>query len=879
MAKRFLSTINLPRLSSDPVSGSEGELYYNSTTDTVRIYNGTVWSNLSGAGSSSNSFETLSTPNGTSPVADSATDTLTITESNGMVITGNSTNDSIQFSTNATSLNTASTIISRDSDQAFDITGIDFDTTDTITSAVGRVSWDSGEGTLSLGLKGGNLNLKLGQENIALCYNETGSQINKGSVVYISGAQGQRPSISLADADTEATSSKTFGVAAENIANGAEGFVATFGAVPELNTSGFTEGQSLWLSSTAGQLTNVRPTQPVHSVFVGYCLRSHASSGRIFVNPQNGYEIEELHNVLISSPNLNHILYYDNVTQLWKNKSLYNSIYDIGNIAISGHLSLNSGGVININGSQVLSATQYAGNAATVTNGVITTESYTNPSWIISLPWTKITSTPTTISGYGITDAQPLNTTLTKVSQTPNVANTIIYFNGNSETIFSTATLTEYARNLISAVDASAARTTLNLGNVENVAVSTFSGSSNITSLGTITSGTWNATPISASYIDSTIARLAGPTFTGTVVLPSTTSIGDVSSTEISYLDGVTSAIQTQLNAKLASATASVTYAPLASPSFTGTVSFSGATVTGIDLLPSQTSNSGKFLTTNGSAASWSFVAGSSYSNDAPSSPVVGQIWVESDVDVSSFDPRIFIRWNKVLSSSQSTFSGVGSNGVVLEYTPGFEQVYLNGVLLLRSTDYTASDGSTIILSSSAVSGDVVEVVAQNVTSVANTYSQAQVDSALALKANLSSPTFTGTLSASNVLVSGTLDIQEIRETVNSITLSSNVGTLDWTTGNIYFISTAPSANMTWNLTNVPTDNGKAMNITVFVTQGSTGYIPSTVNVNGSAVTVKWPNGITPTPTSSAGKIDIFTLTLIRLSSSWTVIGNASTNF
>jgi hypothetical protein len=57
-------------------------------------------------------------------------------------------------------------------------------------------------------------------------------------------------------------------------------------------------------------------------------------------------------------------------------------------------------------------------------------------------------------------------------------------------------------------------------------------------------------------------APSAGPTFTGTVVLPSTTSIGTVDSTEIGYLDGVTSALQTQLNAK----------APVAGPTFTGTV-------------------------------------------------------------------------------------------------------------------------------------------------------------------------------------------------------------------------------------------------------------------------------------------------------------------
>ena len=65
------------------------------------------------------------------------------------------------------------------------------------------------------------------------------------------------------------------------------------------------------------------------------------------------------------------------------------------------------------------------------------------------------------------------------------------------------------------------------------------------------------------------IANTASPTFTGTVILPSTTSIGTVSSTEIGYLDGVTSAIQTQLGTK----------APLATPTFTGLVTLDGGQI------------------------------------------------------------------------------------------------------------------------------------------------------------------------------------------------------------------------------------------------------------------------------------------------------------
>jgi hypothetical protein len=106
-------------------------------------------------------------------------------------------------------------------------------------------------------------------------------------------------------------------------------------------------------------------------------------------------------------------------------------------------------------------------------------------------------------------------------------------------------------------------------------------------------------------------APTASPTFTGTVVLPSTTSIGNVSSTELGYVDGVTSAIQTQLDAK----------APLSSPALTGTPTAPTATagtnttqlattafVTAAAFaatLPSQTGNAGKVITTDGGSASW----------------------------------------------------------------------------------------------------------------------------------------------------------------------------------------------------------------------------------------------------------------------------------
>lgn len=116
-------------------------------------------------------------------------------------------------------------------------------------------------------------------------------------------------------------------------------------------------------------------------------------------------------------------------------------------------------------------------------------------------------------------------------------------------------------------------------------------------------------------------------------------------------------------------------------------------------------------------------------------------------------------------------------------------------------------------------------------------------------------------------------------ETVTDYTLSSNVLTMSIGTSNIGFIATAPTANMTFNFTNAPTTNGQSITMTVFVTQGATGYYPSTVQIDGAAQTIKWAGGTAPTPTSSAGKIDIFTFTLLRRGSAWSVFGTAITNF
>jgi hypothetical protein len=79
-------------------------------------------------------------------------------------------------------------------------------------------------------------------------------------------------------------------------------------------------------------------------------------------------------------------------------------------------------------------------------------------------------------------------------------------------------------------------------------------------------------------------------------------------------------------------------------------------------------------------------------------------------------------------TAGQTTFSGTDLNSLTLAYTVGAEQVYLNGVLLVRTTDYTATNGTSVVLALAATLNDTLVVVAYGAFNVANTYTIAQAD-------------------------------------------------------------------------------------------------------------------------------------------------------
>lgn len=154
--------------------------------------------------------------------------------------------------------------------------------------------------------------------------NLTGSTLTKGQIVYLSGATGNRPNAVLAQANSEATSSKTIGMVIANIANNTDGQIAVNGTLHDIDTSAFSAGDMLWLSATTagGVVANTPPAEPNHSVFIGYVARVHPTLGRVVLAIQNGYELDELHGVQITSVANNDLLQYDSASGLWKNESL-----------------------------------------------------------------------------------------------------------------------------------------------------------------------------------------------------------------------------------------------------------------------------------------------------------------------------------------------------------------------------------------------------------------------------------------------------------------------------------------------------------------------------------------------------------------------------
>jgi len=258
--------------------------------------------------------------------------TLTLNRQNGSVtITGFTTGNGTFTGGTVTNL-TASTIYTD---------YIDFNTGATVTQSQGRISWDSGTGTLNVAVGDsgtGLIDLQVGQEEIVRVYNSEATTLLQGEIVYVFGSQGNRPSVKRAIATNDGYSVTTLGMVSKDITSGSEGYVTTFGIISNLNTLGLTGGTPIFLSpDVAGGYTSTKPQAPNHIVLIGYVVRVNATTGSIFINISNGWELDEIHDVRISAATQGDLLMYSSYSgsPVWVNtKNL------VGDYSINGSLSI-----------------------------------------------------------------------------------------------------------------------------------------------------------------------------------------------------------------------------------------------------------------------------------------------------------------------------------------------------------------------------------------------------------------------------------------------------------------------------------------------------------------------------------------------------------
>ena len=420
----------------------------------------------------------------------------------------------------------------------------------------------------------------------------------------------------------DSTSAQTLGLINADLANNSNGYVTIIGLVTEIDTSAYTDGQQLYLSgTTAGTLTGTKTYAPTHLVYVAVVEYAHAVHGKLFVKVQNGYELDEIHNVSAQSPSNGQTIIYNTSTSLWEKSDTFTSskiisvtdntnaalritqlgtgnallvedstnpdstpfVIDANGINIQGHTaSINFVNPANATMSTVLKATVGTGSGLLHDAQAI----YASTNTTVAAPYKIFARSNTTTIGSHATasNGDLIGGNSWQASDGTNfveAAKITAFVDG------ATGTADMPGRLVFSTTSDGASTPTERLRITSTGAVA-FSGASNYGTSGQVLTSAGNSAPTWTTPTTGTVTSVA--VSGGTTGL--TTSGGPITSSGTITLSG-TLAIA---NGGTGQTTANTAFNALA---------------------PSQATNSGKYLTTDGTNTSWGTVtAGATISND-----------------------------------------------------------------------------------------------------------------------------------------------------------------------------------------------------------------------------------------------------------------------